>query len=154
MNPTRKKLTLPSGATCVIRALSLRERLSFQKGPPRPEGKPDGEQQGGEDVEFGFRIQEMILLQVCQSILLSDGREAEIIPATVKPLHRLESQIAVDEFDQADADAIVRGVFEMSGIQIGKEAAKAAPTFPEEKAVPGQPGQGSAEIQQAPHGTA
>lgn len=143
MNQTRKKITLPSGATCVIRKLAAKDLATYCGDVPvfAPEltGRtPKAEAPADPKlVAQGVAYMTVALLCCCSPLTLEDGRKLKIVE---KPLDEAaDSEITIGELDDADAKAIFDGVVELSGIVVpesGKEAAKAAVPFPAEQKIP------------------
>lgn len=146
MQPTRKTITLPSGATVKVRklsALDLASEIGEIKTLALAGDKPKS-QPSQKDIEFGSRVVRIALTKCTGKIVFGDSAKR------IVDKHFSESddatEITIEELDQADADAIVSAVFELSGI--GGATASVA-KFPEEQAASGAGGQAGAAIQEA-----
>lgn len=130
MQPTRKTITLPSGATCTVRRVSLFDLQSVGRLPagivpassaPTREPTPD-------QIEFQARVMRAELTRCVGPLRYPDGTTLRIVD---RPFDQCaEGEITVDELDTHDALEIVGAVTELSGMT--KEAGQSARTFPEE----------------------
>lgn len=141
---TRHNLTLPSGGTCVVRALSA---LDLGKMPIKPAAFPnperfkevaaEGSLESLTDVEIGnvAKVMEFILLsenRICSPITWGNDRRRVV---SNKDLDEVcDDEITVEELPQADADAIVGKVFELGSMT--KEAGQSLGTFPQGQEIP------------------
>jgi hypothetical protein len=135
----RKQLTLPSGATCVIRPLKASDMMGLGSIPDvliqSAKGKKVETSLDGKDdkeiarvLEYGFLSIKASLLKAC-GVLVSNGQRYNIVD---KPaIDAKPSEITIEEIDQADAEFIYNEVKELSGWTKG--AAEAAQTFPEKQ---------------------
>jgi|SRR5688572_6495196 len=127
----RKLIALPSGATCTIRKLVGNDFLAIGNIPQTVQaGKPEPQRQRtpaeeAAAVKWGLALQKVIFTR-CISAIESEGKKYRIVD---KPFGaELESEIAIDGWDQVDAEAVAREVLEFSGM--GREAgATSDPTF-------------------------
>jgi hypothetical protein len=135
MLQTRSKITLPSGATCVVRKIAMQDCIELRNVPAafasgkRPDVEPTREQ-----VEYGVKLMRIALLKCCSPLTISSGNKLTIVD---KPLDEVRDgvEITIEELDQDDAQAIAGEVFRLSNL--GKEAAEKAKPFPEEQTVAG-----------------
>ena len=136
INLKRKNLTLPSGATCQIRALASMDFLGQNASIPSTilEGKFKGktpEETAAnltpKELQWYATLVRVAILKGCGSIV--DGGRRLII---VDKAHYEcgPGEITVEDMEQADADMIFREVSTLSNL--GKEAAQAAGNFPQE----------------------
>lgn len=138
MQPTRKQLTLPSGAKCVVRKLSVQDFALHAGHIPQAfieevrktgrkaiENSAQNEKQLAELVRAGS----IILLECCSPLTMPDGRRLTIVDT---PLDKAgENEITIGEMDDADAQAIISAVTELTSLT--KEAAEKARPFREEQ---------------------
>lgn len=147
---SRKTITLPSGAACTIRKMKAADFLAFGRIPElfaaanRTGKKPDPEKMTPEDITWFAKLGARILTH-CVGPLTMDGQTVRIVD---KPwADCAEGEIAIEELEQGDANAIATAVKEFSGA--GKEGAEEARTFPEQPAASGEspsPGTGVPEV--------
>lgn len=136
MQPTRKKIELPSGGICVVRRLSPIDCVGLSGIPaafaePREGAKVS--QPTKEQLEFGEKVTRIIISRCCSAITRTDLSKVTVCD---KPLDELKhNEISIEELDQADAEAIVAEVTALSNM--GKEAAAKAKPFPAEPKVAG-----------------
>jgi len=136
---TRQKLTLPSGATCVVRKLSAADFALhtgdvpvFNSGAASParEGEPDPKA-----IVQGVHYIRLALLCSCSPLSMPDGRRLRIVDKELDQLK--DGEITIGEMDDSDVNAIFDAVAELSGV-MRKEAANgsAAKPFPAEQKIP------------------
>jgi len=136
MNQTRQKLTLPSGATCVVRKLSAADfALHTGDVPVFNNGVATPERPGEPDIKAivqGVHYMRIALLCCCSPITLPDGRRLRIADKELDQLK--DGEITIGEMDDADAQAVFNSVAELSGV-MRKEAVngQAAKPFPAEQ---------------------
>jgi hypothetical protein len=126
LNRTRKILTLPSGATAELR------KLNFYNQALNDFGKKDE----------GIGISMFILTEKV-GWLKFEGDEYTIVNKRTKDC--IPGELSVDDLEQADAQAIVDGVMEFSGLT--KTGREAVGTFPEKQIPSGEPSSVGAVIQ-------
>jgi hypothetical protein len=136
INLKRKNLTLPSGATCQIRALAAMDFLGSNASIPSTiiEGKFKDKQPEEaasliteKELAWYGSLVRVSLLKACGAIVDS-GRRFKIVD---KPHYECgPGEITIEDLEQPDADMIFREVSELSNL--GKGAAQAAGNFPEE----------------------
>lgn len=125
----RKQITLPSGATCVVRKLSRLDFIGSDRipqafplvDPNRPSQAPTPELQ-----DFAAALGRISLVKACGAITQPDGRRLRIVQK-----HFAEcgpDEMAVEEVSDADADAIINAVAELTGMT--QEAGREAAPFP------------------------
>jgi hypothetical protein len=124
----RKQITLPSGATCVVRKLSRLDFIGTDR-IPQAFASPDEKRPpvAPEVVEeFAAALGRIALVKACGFITEPDGRRLRIVTK-----HFAEcgpDEIALEEVSNEDADAIVNAVSELSGMT--QEAGREAAPFP------------------------
>lgn len=141
-NVTRKSITLPSGGTCVVRALSGLDFASMKNKPKAfpvasdLEAVQAGERElTGDEVDSSVAFMEAILTRCCSPITW-DGQRKRIV--SNKDLDLVaDDEITIEELPQADANEIVATAAELSSLT--KEAGESAGNFPEGSEVPSQP---------------
>lgn len=144
MNETRKTITLPSGGTVCVRKLSAYDFATHFGDVPviAPEGAPGTTRSRAtkkDDPAFGLKFIRLALTVAAGPIKDPDGKTRRIVD---KKFHECaEDEITLEEFPQADADAIFNAVLELSGMKGG--AADKAAKFPEESAGTDSTGPGS-----------
>lgn len=130
---TRKTLTLPSGATCVIRKLAARDFLSLGEIPMTmadPSKRPNNAPTAA-DKAWSAKLSIIILTKCCGPIEL-DGEALKIVDKDFGDAAK--DEISIDEVEVKDSAEIINAVQEFSGF--GKEAASTAKPFPEESKAP------------------
>ena len=139
---TRRKITLPSGGTCVVRGLTGEDFLLVEADipciyspgstkPKRTTDKPSDDQ-----IRAGLQFARVALLRGSSPITWPEGRR-RIVEKDLDVCGA--DEITIGELKQADAQAICDAVIQLSGA--GKEAADAARTFPAAQADGGDAGQ-------------
>lgn len=126
LNRTRKVIELPSGATAEI------QKLNFYNQALNDFGKKD------EGVGIS-----LFILTSKVSWLRFDGEECVIVNKRTKEC--AAGELSVDDLEQADAQAIVDGVMDFSGLT--KTGREAVATFPEKQNPSGEPSSAGAVIQ-------
>ncbi len=133
---TTRRLHLPSGATILVRKLSVGDFQSVGKIPGTlPEhdrakllsAAPD--QLTPQMMDFVVKLTTLILTRCCGPIEF-EGESLRIVEKTFAAC--AADEISIDQVDQADATEIVQAVNALSGLT--KEAATAMRPFPEEPA--------------------
>lgn len=142
---TREKLTLPSGATCVVRklcaadfALHTGEVPVFNEDAATPAraGEPDAKA-----IAQGVHYARMALLCACSPLSMPDGRRLRIVDKELDQLR--DGEITIGEMDDVDAQAVFNAVAELSGVMRKEAVNGAAKPFPAEQKIPedlGHPG--------------
>lgn len=140
MQTTRKKITLPSGGTCVVRALSGFDYANMKRKPrafPNPESISQiesGEREVTDaELESGAAFMEAILLNCVSPITYGETRRRIVVGKDLDQIG--EDEILLQEIPQEDVSFIVSEVSGMS--KMSKEAGEKARNFPE-----GQPANG------------
>jgi hypothetical protein len=135
LNLKRKILTLPSGATCQIRALAAMDFLGSNASIPSTiiEGKLKGKTAeevapllGEKELAWYGTLVRVAILKACGAIM-DGGRRFKIVDKAHYECG--PGEITIEDLEQADADMIFREVSALSNL--GKEAAEAAGNFPE-----------------------
>jgi hypothetical protein len=154
---TRKKITLPGGATCVVRRITGNDFAMTEGEIPipadvadNPKSPEDAIRKAKRQVENGVRFLRVALLCCCSPLTFPDGSRRKIVDRELDQIG--EQEITIGELSDADAKAIGDEVIELTGI--GKEAAQAARPFPAEQAATGDPGPGGQEVRPASVGPA
>lgn len=142
MSETRKTITLPSGATVKVRKLSALD-LAIETGEVRSVGPSSKSKPTEKDIEFGLKVVRIALTKCTGKVAFPTGAK-KIVDKGLDDSNDA-TEITIEELDQADADAIVSAVFELSGIGGAANAAK----FPEEQAANGGSGLDSPALPQA-----
>lgn len=141
MSLARKSLTLPSGKTTEIRALTPIDCAVLGKYPTTiadDKGGDDDEEKEPtpEQREHIIGIQKLCLYAGCGLIIGKDGRAELLVDkpfyALNKPKPKTHTEICIAELDQRDCDLIISEVLALTGLR--KEAAVKAATFPEGQA--------------------
>jgi hypothetical protein len=128
----RKQLTLPSGATTTVRALTAMDFAAAGLNRPNTlKDEPETDEPSAEGLAFGFQVTKLALLRACGHFKDKDGKLFKIVD---KPHYetirtRTFTEICFEELDQEDSRAILDAVSELTNL--GKEAAQAAESFPE-----------------------
>lgn len=129
----RKTLTLPSGATCIVRPLRVGDfALHGQEAPliyADPETRRKKAEPTPREVEAAARMMRLALLCCCSPLTYPDRRRVKIVDREMD--QTAPNEITIGELSDDDAQAIFAGVAELTGM--GKEAAQAAKPFPEEQ---------------------
>ena len=107
-SPSRKEITLPSGAVIQIKKLNAYATPALAK------------RVADDEASYGARLSIYILTDRTGPL---EGLKI------VEKVADEATEIAIEELDQADAEAIVSGVMEFSGLT--KRAEEARATFPE-----------------------
>jgi hypothetical protein len=131
---TRKKITLPSGATCVVRKVSAGDLAIHLGDVPTFDGTPSAAgAPSNADIARGVEYMRIAVLVCCSPLTMPDGKRLRVVD---KDLDKLtDGEIAIGELSDADAQCIFDSVAEISGIR--KEAAESsAKPFPEEQESP------------------
>lgn len=155
MNKARKKITLPSGATCTVRKVSGNDFVTAGLSPvisalqdsvrkKRPTELDD------KTLQQMVKVTSMMLLRCVGVITNEDGSKVKIVD---KPIDDLaDDETTIEELDQVDANMIVDEIHRLSGLK--KEAATAAAPFPEEQAAPAGSSSDSEGLRPAANGAA
>ena len=148
---TRKGITLPSGGTCTVRALSAFDFASMKR---KPKAFPTGEDlekvKSGEremtdtEVETNAAFMETILLRCVSPITWGDSRRRVVEDGDLDQV--ADDEITIGELPQADAIMIVSEASEISSL--GKEAGRKAQNFPEGHKLPSEPSPPSEDIRE------
>lgn len=156
MVKAQKKITLPSGATCVVRKISERDFiaagqtllfLNFNSAKRKAAAVEMSEEKAFESL---VKLTEVMLTNCCGRLTFPTGEVLKIVNKQFDEC--AENEIAIETLDQKDAMAIVAAVQELSGMT--KEAAAAAQTFPEGQANGGSSAPAGGELRSAADGTA
>lgn len=132
----RKTLKLPSGATIVIAKLNTYCEPFIARRAKE------------EEQEAGSRLAKYCLTNPANGPFQFEGEPARIVD---KPMAG-EGEISITDLDQADADAIVNGIIEFSGLT--KAGAEARKTFPEGSKTGGEPPPGGEALRNPADGAA
>ena len=128
---TRQKLTLPSGGTCVVRALSAMDWLAMprkpQAFPQSSSAEPDDGELDQKRVEETAAMLESIIARCCSPITWGDERKRIVIGKDLDELG--DDEITLEELSQDDANAIVAASAEVNSLT--KEAGDSVGNFPE-----------------------
>ena len=129
---TRQKLTLPSGGTCVVRALSAMDWLAMPRKPqafPQSSNaqEPDDDALDAKRVEETAAMLEAIIVRCCSPITWGDERKRIVIGKDLDELG--DDEITLEELSQDDANAIVAASAEVNSLT--KEAGDSVGSFPE-----------------------
>ncbi len=127
MNPTRKTITLPSGASAKVRKLSALD-MAMATGDI-PVVSPEVVKASGQDIrdiEAGLKLVRAALTRCVGRLTYLNGTQLKIVAKSLDDSDDA-TEITIEELDQADADALVAEVFKLSGI--GREAAQVAKPF-------------------------
>ena len=135
---TTRRLTLPSGATILVRKLAVGDFQSLGKVPSTlgeadrlrlRDAKP--ETMTPADFDFIVKLTTLILTRCCGPLEF----EGESLTLVDKPFAECaDTEIAISQVEQADANEIVQAVNALSGMT--KEAATKIRPFPEEPGAP------------------
>ena len=123
---TRKQITLPSGATCVIRKLRPRDFVSVGSIPttyPEQHAKR-GLADKAEDERWALRA-ERVILSECVCNFEHDGKVYRIVDKRFSETSA--DEIAIEELEETEAAFIVSEVMRFSGLEKG--ASREAPGF-------------------------
>jgi len=148
---SRKTIKLPSGATITIRKLAGYDFAKLGDWPLAFDRKPgNGSQSPTSDkksFEFGVKMAKLILTD-CTGPMTFEGETLCIVN---KPFNdTTETELSIDELEQADAECIIDEVKRFSGM--GKEAAETGRTFPEKPQAHAEHTQPGENLQKAPDG--
>lgn len=131
MNPTRKTVILPSGASCKIRRLSAHDVALTAGDIPiiAPDAGGEGKKLTDKAIELGLRITRAALTRCTGKLTYPDGTQKQIVDKSIDDSDD-EKEITIEELDQADADFLAAEIFALSGMR--KEAApEGVKPFPE-----------------------
>lgn len=123
----RRQINLPSGATCVVRKLSRLDFVGSDRVPlafPQPSTSKDDPDPVV--LDFAAKLGRIALTKACGAMTLKDGRRLRIVSKAFADCG--PDEIAVEEVDDADADAIINAVSELTGMT--QEAGREAAPFP------------------------
>src|ERR1051326_7813657 len=129
-----KRITLPSGGSCLVRKISQRDYIAsglmpvilrLSKMTETDVRKKASEEEEAKAIEHLTRMVEVKLFNCVGKISYPDGRTVRIVDKRFDDCK--DDEISIDEVSQADAAAIVEAVDELSGLR--KEAAAAASKF-------------------------
>ena len=131
---TRKKITLPSGGTCVVRKVSAADLAVHTGDIPVIDGShhPVSAEPSKADVARGVQYLRIATLVCCSPLTMPDGRRLRVVDRDLDKL--LDGELAIGELDDADAQFIFDQVAELSGFR--KEVAESAKPFLEEQKTP------------------
>lgn len=151
----RKTITLPSGAKCVIRKLTVSDFVSIGGIPSAlPDDVKAGarnptEKEQQEMNERGLAIQRLIFTK-CMGPIVHEGKRYSIVD---KPVGQAaDGEIEIDAWDQADAEFAALEVMSFSGMR--KEVAGNGDTFRADSSGHGEPAPAGQNIPQAAERTA
>lgn len=126
----RKQITLPSGATCVVRKLSRMDFVGEDRLPqafPASVAAPEPDQPlPPEAIDFAAKLGRIALTKACGAIVKPDGTRVRIVSKHLADCS--DAEITVEEMDDRDADAIINAVSELTGMT--REAGREAAPFP------------------------
>lgn len=147
MQPTRQTLTLPSGATVLIRKMKGRDFLELGEAPASIEKRaPDAPALKPHELAWLVASNNLILTRCTGPLCFPDGTKRVIVN---KPFALTsEAEISIEELDDADAEAILTAVTAFSNE--GREAGRKALKFPSEPALAPDPGCGGEALPSAP----
>ena len=152
MTTTRKKITLPSGGTVVVRKIAAQDFALHQGEIPavyQPEGRPAKEGEPSQrQIAAGIRSMRVALLSCCSPTTGADGIRRKLVEKDLD--QTTDAEITIGELSDQDAQAIVTAVAELTNL--GKEAASAARKFPEEPEASGVCGSPGPEVSQIAFG--
>ena len=124
----RKRITLPSGGSVVVRKLSRMDFLSSDR-IPLAFAAESASGKSGDDVQlakFAAEIGRIALLRACGTITLPNGKPLRIVE---KPFDECsESETTIEMLDDSDAEAIIAAVSELTNLN--REAGRAVAPFP------------------------
>ena len=159
MTTTRKKITLPSGGTVVVRKIAAQDFALHQGEIPavyQPEVGRAAPRAPGQEYEpsqrqiaEGIRSMRVVLLSCCSPITGADGIRRKLVEKDLD--QTTDAEITIGELSDQDAQAIVTAVAELTNL--GKEAASAARKFPEESETPGVCGPAGPALSEIADGT-
>lgn len=137
MNPTRKTLTLPSGATVLIRKMKGRDFFELGEAPGGLEKRTkDSPPLKPHELAWLVASNNLILTKCTGPICYGDGSKRTIVN---KPFALTsEAEISIEELEDADGEFIIKEVGEFSNE--GREAGRQALKFPHEPAMAADPG--------------
>ena len=134
---TRQKLTLPSGATCVVRKLSAADFALhtgdvpvFNPGAPSPAEN----QKSSNSMEEKVQQMRIAILCCCSPLTTTEGKRLRIVEKELDQLR--DGEITIGEIADEDAVAIYLAVSELSGLLRKEAAPSAAKPFPAEQKIP------------------
>ncbi len=130
---TVRKLTLPSGGTCIVRRLTARDSLTLGFIPDTfGDAKvTDDEKAAAKTKQVAVKMSEIILCDCAKRFKKQDGSAFTITRKPFEEIWEDPSQINVDLFSTTeDGEFIVGQVMEMSGF--GPAAKEAASPFSDE----------------------
>lgn len=149
---TREKITLPSGGTCVVRALSAFD-FTCMKSKPKAFPTPDdvksvstGERDMSDDeIATNAAFMEVILLRCASPITWGESRRKIVEDKDLDLVG--DDEITIGELPQADAIEIVSKSSALSSL--GKEAGQMAQNFPEGHKPTGEPASVGEDVREA-----
>lgn len=155
LNGKRKQIALPSGASATVRKLN---QFDFMEAKGFPSAiaanakkrngakEPETVEENPEMLSFGLIVTKLALTKACDGIQFEDAKLVIVDKAEAGP-----GEITINDLDQADGQAIINAVNELSGLTKG--AAQAAATFSESsKATGGESGSDRAPLPGASYG--
>lgn len=149
---TREKITLPSGGTCVVRALSAFDFASMKRKPkafPTPDDVKsvnEGEREMTDDeIATNAAFMEVILLRCVSPVTWGDSRRKIVEDKDLDLVG--DDEITIGELPQADAIEIVSKASSLSNL--GREAGQMAQNFPEGCELPSEPASTSEDVREA-----
>jgi hypothetical protein len=148
MKETRRKITLPSGATCTVRKLSGYDFVHLGTLPPEAREEINRrftDAQEARAVVEGFRLVKLSLTRACSVLTLTDGAKRRIVDKEFSACE--DNEISIEELSDEDARAITAAIQELSGLT--KEAVAAVKPFPQEQVSGDQPPQAGEDLRQA-----
>jgi hypothetical protein len=146
MNPTRKTITLPSGATVLIRKMKGRDFFELGEAP-RDIEKRTAESPPLKAHELAWLVESnnLILTKCTGPICYPDGTKRTIVN---KPFAQTsEAELSIEELDDVDGEAIIAAVTAFS--DEGREAGREALKFPNEQALAANAGSPGRALQPA-----
>lgn len=131
---TRKTLTLPSGATVLIRKMKGRDFFELGEAPASLEKRTERHPQDPlrpDELAWLVASNNLILTKCTGPICDPDGSKRTLVN---KPFALTsEAEISIEELEDEDGEAIIKAVNEFS--QEGREAGRQALKFPHEPAL-------------------
>lgn len=138
MHTTRKTITLPSGATVVIRKMKGSDFIELGEAPASLADAPERARDSkptAKELEWMAGSNRVILSRCTGPVCFQNGTRRRIVD---RPFAETgESELSIEEMDDADAAAIITAVSEFT--QCGREAARKAQPFPAEQALAAGP---------------
>lgn len=142
----RKQITLPSGATVLVRKMSQWDFLELGEAPAAlADNVRKAETLTPKQVQWSAKVNRIILAKCTGPVVGADGSWRRIVD---KPFSDCtEAELCIDEMNDQDVDAIVTAVTELT--QAGREAGAKARAFPQEQTVAADAGPNGAPLPNA-----